>query len=107
MAERARPAALTALELLAEVPVFAGLPDAVLRRLAATAETQALPAGALLFEQGAMPRHLHVLLEGQVGPTLRAHGVRTTGATVQVDDAARLAAFADPDDIPDGVTPPA
>jgi CRP/FNR family transcriptional activator FtrB len=244
MVERAQPADMTSadqtLALLGEVPVFAALPDDVLRRLAASAETLALPAGAMLFEQGAMPRHLHVLLEGQVGllgadregqttivevlrpvdqfilaavltdapylmsaralspvrlhlidaailrsavasapelavamivslarhyrmlvrqvkdlklrstaqrlgvfllglareqggparltlpydkqllaarlgtspehlsrafATLRAHGVRTVGATVHIDDAARLSAFADPDDIPDAVTP--
>lgn len=33
--------------------------------------------------------------------TLRAHGVRTSGAQVRLEDRSRLAAFADPDEIPD------
>jgi CRP/FNR family transcriptional regulator, transcriptional activator FtrB len=55
------------LALLGEVPAFAALPDELLQRLALHAEARRLPAGAMLFEQGSMPRHLHVLLEGQVG----------------------------------------
>src|SRR5271154_5828711 len=55
------------LALLSEVPAFAALPDDVLRRLARHAEARKLSAGSMLFEQGSMPRHLHVLLEGQVG----------------------------------------
>jgi CRP/FNR family transcriptional activator FtrB len=69
------------LEVLGEVPAFAALPDAVLRRLARQAEERVLPAGAMLFEQGAMPTHLHVLLDGQVGLL----GVGADGQTTVVE----------------------
>src|SRR5581483_6477545 len=39
--------------------------------------------------------------------TLRAHGVRTSGARVRLEDVDRLAAFADPDEIPDAAAQPA
>ena len=61
------PALDDRLAVLGEVPAFSALPDAVLRRLARQAEALELPAGAMLFEQGATPTHLHVLLAGQVG----------------------------------------
>lgn len=53
--------------LLAEAPAFGALPDAVLRRLARSAEERTLSAGTLLFEQGTRPEHLHVLVDGRVG----------------------------------------
>ncbi|MBI3516252.1 MAG: cyclic nucleotide-binding domain-containing protein [Proteobacteria bacterium] len=69
------------LEVLGDVPAFAALPDPVLRRLARQAEALVLPAGATLFEQGAMPTHLHVLLDGQVGLL----GVGADGQTTVVE----------------------
>ncbi len=55
------------LEILGEVPAFAELPDPVLARITENAERRVLSAGTLLFGQGTKPRHLHVLLDGQVG----------------------------------------
>jgi len=68
------------LSVLAEAPAFGALPDAVLRRLARKTEERTLPAGTLLFEQGATPEHLHVLLDGQVG----LFGTGSDGATTTV-----------------------
>ena len=68
-------------EVLGEVPAFAALPDPLLRRLARHAEERVLPAGAVLFEQGAMPTHLHVLLDGQVGLL----GIGADGQTTVVE----------------------
>ena len=55
------------LSVLADAPAFGALPDAVLRRIARKTEERVLPADTMLFEQGAKPAHLHLLLEGQVG----------------------------------------
>lgn len=49
------------------VPLFAGLPDDVLRRLFATARITRCPRGTQLFAQGDHAQVLHVLLDGQVG----------------------------------------
>ncbi len=56
-----------ALEILGELPAFAALSDGVLERLAVNAREQTVAAGTTIFESGARPDHLHVLLEGQVG----------------------------------------
>ncbi len=69
------------LEILGEVPALAALPDAVLRRIADTATAETVPAGTMLFEQGARPEHLHVLLDGQVGLL----GVGSDGQTAVVE----------------------
>lgn len=49
------------------VPLFAGLPDEVLGRLAASAKVTRCPRGTQLFAQGDQAQVLHVLLDGQVG----------------------------------------
>lgn len=48
-------------------PLFAGLPEDVLARLAANAKVRHCPRGTQLFAQGDEAQVLHVLLAGQVG----------------------------------------
>lgn len=54
-------------DLLARVPLFAGLDRPTLARLAGVARVTRAPRGCRLFAQGDEARVLHVLLDGQVG----------------------------------------
>ncbi|MCA1907161.1 MAG: cyclic nucleotide-binding domain-containing protein [Magnetospirillum sp.] len=54
-------------EVLARVPLFAGLEADVLARLAQVSKVTRAPRGTRLFAQGDEARALHVLLDGQVG----------------------------------------
>lgn len=53
-------------ELLQHVPLFAPLPPDEVKRLAASAHPETIPAQTLLFLEGEMGRQLYVLLDGQV-----------------------------------------
>lgn len=53
-------------ELLRLTPLFEALDDRVIDGLAAITQEVRLPESAVLCQQGDPPRHLHVLLEGQV-----------------------------------------
>ena len=54
-------------DILARVPLFAGLDPPTLTRMARVARVARAPRGARLFAQGDAALVLHVLLEGQVG----------------------------------------
>lgn len=55
------------IDVVARAPLFSGLPDDVLARLAAGARATRVPRNTRLFAQGDEARVLHVLLDGQVG----------------------------------------
>lgn len=55
------------LEQLSRVPLFCGLSRASLERIAGEASVVRYPQGAPIIHQGAIPEHLYIVLEGQVG----------------------------------------
>ena len=62
-------------------PLFEGLDDRLIDEIAACTEEVSLPAEYILCRQGALPRHLHVLLEGQVA----LWGAATDGSSAVVE----------------------
>ena len=54
------------LDAARQVPLFAALDEPQLGRLIRGAKVQSFAAGAVLFEEGTEPDHLHVLLKGVV-----------------------------------------
>lgn len=71
--------------LLAEMPLFSGLPPAVLGEIAAAAEWLSVPGGAVLFSVGEPADALYVVLSGSLA-------VQTAGGRVHGRFVARLAA---------------
>ena len=71
--------------LLGEMPLFSGLPPAVLHDIAAAAEWLSLPGGAVLFSAGEPADALYVVLSGSLA-------VLTADGRVQGRFLARLAA---------------
>lgn len=69
------------LALLKRVPLLCELSPETLARVTASAPVQRHPRGSVLFNQGESPRHLHILLEGQVGLI----GVSADGAETVVE----------------------
>jgi CRP-like cAMP-binding protein len=65
--------------LLREVPLFASLPDARLRELAALARPVSLRAGAVLFERGAPGDALYVIRHGRLEVVVDGEVVREAG----------------------------
>ena len=65
--------------LLREVPLFASLPDARLRELAALARPVSLPAGVVLFERGAPGDALYVIRHGRLEVVVDGEVVREAG----------------------------
>ena len=55
-----------ALEALRDSPVFAGVPEETLERLAAAASEVEIPAGLVIIEHNAPASGLFVILEGRV-----------------------------------------
>lgn len=54
-------------DILARVPMFAGIDAPTLTRMAQVARVVRLPRGTVLFSQGDEAKALYVLLEGQIG----------------------------------------
>jgi len=65
--------------LLREVPLFASLPDARLRELAALARPVSLPAGVVLFERGDPGDALYVIRHGRLEVVVDGAVVREAG----------------------------
>ena len=65
--------------LLREVPLFASLPDARLRELAALARPVSLPAGVVLFERGDPGDALYVIRHGRLEVVVDGEVVREAG----------------------------
>jgi CRP-like cAMP-binding protein len=59
------------------IPLFHGITDAHLAELTSAGEEISVPAGTVLFEAGSEPRHLHLLLGGEVA--LREPGADGAG----------------------------
>jgi sigma-B regulation protein RsbU (phosphoserine phosphatase) len=73
--------------LIAKIPLFAGLPQAELERLAGTLEQCIFEPGTLLIKEGVSDEHFYILLEGQVEvikalgtPDERVLGLRPKGS---------------------------
>jgi serine phosphatase RsbU (regulator of sigma subunit) len=68
--------------LLAQAPLFRSLPEAELDRLVETLRPLALPAGAVLFQEGEPGDHFYVILEGEVEvvKSMGDQGERTIGS---------------------------
>jgi CRP-like cAMP-binding protein len=60
--------------LLADLPLFRGLPAWALAELAAAAEERQLPAGTVLLRQYDLARAVHVLVSGSVQILIRVGG---------------------------------
>ncbi len=71
-----------AVDLLGNVPLFEGLATPLVERIEAVTEASTVAADQVLLNQGTMPQHLHVLLEGQVA--LSSVAVDGTTALVEV-----------------------
>jgi len=72
----------TAVDLIGSVPLFEGLDLSLHARLEAITDTVTAEADQVLSHQGAMPSHLHILLEGQVA--LSSTAADGTTALVEV-----------------------
>jgi CRP/FNR family transcriptional activator FtrB len=59
-------------DLVAAVPLFERLDEALRKRIEAISELSGVEEGEVLSHQGAMPEYLHILLEGQVALTSTA-----------------------------------
>jgi CRP/FNR family transcriptional regulator, transcriptional activator FtrB len=59
-------------DLVAAVPLFERLDEALRKRIEAISELLGVEEGEVLSHQGAMPEYLHILLEGQVALTSTA-----------------------------------
>ena len=70
---------MSALALLREVALFANLPDAGLRELAALARPVSVPAGAVLFERGDPGDALYVVRSGRLEAVIDDVVVREAG----------------------------
>lgn len=62
-------------EVLRSVPIFSGLSDSLLERIASVAHEEEFPAGLVLIESGMAGTGMFVLLEGRV--SVHARGVDT------------------------------
>jgi NTE family protein len=70
---------VSAQALLGEVALFANLPEAGLRELAALARPVSIPAGAVLFERGDPGDALYVVRSGRLEAVIDDHVVREAG----------------------------
>ncbi|MDT7574762.1 MAG: hypothetical protein QOH17_1095, partial [Pseudonocardiales bacterium] len=70
---------MNALGLLSEVALFANLPDAGLRELAALARPVSVPAGTVLFERGDPGDALYVVRSGRLEALIDDEVVREAG----------------------------
>lgn len=66
-------------ELLAEIPIFAPLPESTLERLAAQLETVNVPAGTVVIRQGDAGDKFYVVAEGEVEVTVDGVPTATLG----------------------------
>jgi CRP/FNR family transcriptional activator FtrB len=66
------------LTALRRAPAFAELDEAALGAVAREAELQEFASGATIWEQGTVPLHVQILLEGRVGLTVASETIGTT-----------------------------
>ena len=66
-------------ELLAEIPIFAPLPEPTLERLAAQLETVSVPAGTVVIRQGDAGDKFYVVAEGELEVTVDGATTATLG----------------------------
>jgi CRP/FNR family transcriptional regulator, cyclic AMP receptor protein len=76
----ARVRSATKVDLIARVPLFAGLSKSELGQVASIADEIDLPADKVLIREGERGREFFVLLEGEAEVTLKGEKLATRGA---------------------------
>jgi CRP/FNR family transcriptional activator FtrB len=66
------------LTALRRAPAFAELDEAALAAVTREAELQEFASGATIWEQGTVPLHVQILLDGRVGLTVASEAIGTT-----------------------------